>query len=530
MEATHGLPLTSYEVLIQLADAPDHRMRMCDLADSVLLSRSGMSRLVDRLERDGLLCRAACTNDARGAFACVTQAGLELLEQARPTHVAGIRRRFLAQFSEDELGLFGEYWDRLVPSTADGAAPRLAASSEFDVRVYVFTPASSPLARSRGRYRALVSRRTAARARVRRRARALLDIRTADAGVARPRGRPAASRTARCARRPSCRWPRRRVVKALEPREVAAARLRHGARQHVPPVPHARPRADRAARRAARVHGLDAADRSPTPAASRSSRWATAPWPTRSRAARRSGGRARRARSSRSTRRACASAPTSTAASASWRPETSMEVQAALGSDIALAFDECTPFHVDRDYTARSTERTHRWLDRCLRLARAQHGPAGQARLRDRAGRRVRGPAPRVRRRRSPRAAADGIAIGGSLGAGEGADVRGRRAGRLRELAGARPPAPPAGHRRGRRPRARRRARASTRFDCAMPTRLGRHGIALVPDPERRWRVDLARRAGARPTSRCMEGCPCPACAAGYSRALPALPVQARAS
>ena len=67
MEAAHGLPLTSYEVLIQLADAPEHKMRMCDLADSVLLSRSGMSRLVDRLERDGLLCRAACTNDARGA-------------------------------------------------------------------------------------------------------------------------------------------------------------------------------------------------------------------------------------------------------------------------------------------------------------------------------------------------------------------------------------------------------------------------------------------------------------------------------
>jgi DNA-binding MarR family transcriptional regulator len=112
MEAAHGLPLTSYEVLIQLADAPDRRMRMCDLADSVLLSRSGMSRLVDRLERDGLLMRCACTH---GAFACITEAGLELLEQARPTHVAGIRRRFLAQFGEEELRLLGQYWDRLVP-------------------------------------------------------------------------------------------------------------------------------------------------------------------------------------------------------------------------------------------------------------------------------------------------------------------------------------------------------------------------------------------------------------------------------
>lgn len=116
LDAAHGLPLSSYEVLIQLAEAPERRMRMCDLADSVLLSRSGMSRLVDRLEREGLLCRAACTNDARGAFACITQAGIELVEQARPTHVAGIRRRFLARFSEDELRLLAAFWGRLAPS------------------------------------------------------------------------------------------------------------------------------------------------------------------------------------------------------------------------------------------------------------------------------------------------------------------------------------------------------------------------------------------------------------------------------
>lgn len=118
MEAMHGVQLTSYEVLIQLADAPDRRMRMCDLADSVLLSRSGMSRLVDRLERDGLLVRCACSHDARGAFACITEAGLALLEQARPTHVSGIRRRFLEQFSEDELRILGQFWDRLVPHQA----------------------------------------------------------------------------------------------------------------------------------------------------------------------------------------------------------------------------------------------------------------------------------------------------------------------------------------------------------------------------------------------------------------------------
>jgi DNA-binding MarR family transcriptional regulator len=118
LESSHRLPLTSYEVLIQLADAPEQKMRMCDLADSVLLSRSGMSRLVDRLERDGLLQRAACANDARGSFACITPAGMELLEQARPTHHEGIRRRFLEHFDEGELEQLGAYWARVLAAQA----------------------------------------------------------------------------------------------------------------------------------------------------------------------------------------------------------------------------------------------------------------------------------------------------------------------------------------------------------------------------------------------------------------------------
>src|SRR6185312_9927449 len=95
-------------------------------------------------------------------------------------------------------------------------------------------------------------------------------------------------------------------------------------------------------------------------------------------------------------------------------PETSMEVQAALGSDIALVFDECTPFHADRDYTARSTERTHRWLDRCLAW-HAAHGPAGQAVYGIVQG----GVHEDLRRASAQEVAAratDGIAIGGSLG------------------------------------------------------------------------------------------------------------------
>src|SRR4029078_12472696 len=95
-------------------------------------------------------------------------------------------------------------------------------------------------------------------------------------------------------------------------------------------------------------------------------------------------------------------------------PETSMEIQAALGSDLALVFDECTPFHADRDYTARSTERTHRWLDRCLEWHRAE-GPPRQAVFGIRQG----GVYQDLRHESAERvgsAAVDGIAIGGTLG------------------------------------------------------------------------------------------------------------------
>jgi DNA-binding MarR family transcriptional regulator len=73
-----------------------------------------VSRLVDRLEKDGLLQRCACSADARGQYACLTPAGLELLRAARPTHLAGIRSCFLAQFEEGELKQLGEYWQRLL--------------------------------------------------------------------------------------------------------------------------------------------------------------------------------------------------------------------------------------------------------------------------------------------------------------------------------------------------------------------------------------------------------------------------------
>ena len=302
-------------------------------------------------------------------------------------------------------------------------------------------------------------------------------------------------------------------VKALEAARGRRARLRHGARQHVPPVPRPRPRADPPARRAAPLHALGAADhhrlrRLPGlldgPRHGRR-RDQGPPGP------RRAHGRDPR----RSTRRACASAPTSTAPSSSWAPRPRWRSRPRCGSDIALVFDECTPFNVTRDYTARSTERTHRWLERCLDW-HAEHGPERPARLRDRPGRRLRGPAARV-----------------------GPGGRGPRAGRDRD-------------RRLARARTSRRCTRSSAgrsselpedaprhllgigeiddllrgvelgidtFDCAMPTRLGRHGVAIVPDPAQRWRVDLAKGRFREADEPILEGCPCPACARGYSRA-----------
>jgi DNA-binding MarR family transcriptional regulator len=109
----HNLPLSSYEVLLFLADAPEGRMRMAELADSVLLSRSGLTRLVDRLQREGLLKRERCDSDARGYFAEITPKGRRLFDEARRTHLDGVRARFLSRFSRDELRAMGALWEKL---------------------------------------------------------------------------------------------------------------------------------------------------------------------------------------------------------------------------------------------------------------------------------------------------------------------------------------------------------------------------------------------------------------------------------
>jgi queuine tRNA-ribosyltransferase len=198
-------------------------------------------------------------------------------------------------------------------------------------------------------------------------------------------------------------------------------------------------------------------------------------------------------------------------------PETSMSVQAALGSDIALVLDECTPFHVTRDYTARSMERTHRWLERCLRW-HEMHGPPGQVVYGI-----VQGGVERDLRRESAEAvaasASAGIAIGGSLGRekSEMHEVVSWATSDLEDLAADRPR-----HLLGIGDiddLIRGVELGIDTFDCALPTRLGRHGVALIPDPDARWRVDLVKGRWREASESILDGCPCPACRAGFSRA-----------
>jgi DNA-binding MarR family transcriptional regulator len=120
LEARHGLALSSYEVLTCLGDADGRRMRMCDLASTALLSRSGLTRLVDRLERDGLIQRASCSDDARGAYAVLTPAGDAKLCAARATHLAGVREHFLSCFGADELETLAAAWGRLDRTSPAG--------------------------------------------------------------------------------------------------------------------------------------------------------------------------------------------------------------------------------------------------------------------------------------------------------------------------------------------------------------------------------------------------------------------------
>jgi DNA-binding MarR family transcriptional regulator len=112
MHAEHGLSVSAYEVLMFLGDAPEHRMRMSDIADRVLLSRSGCTRLVDRLVELGYVTRCAASTDGRGLYAQLTEAGLSQARAARATHLAGVREFFLDRLTATDQIALGDIWSR----------------------------------------------------------------------------------------------------------------------------------------------------------------------------------------------------------------------------------------------------------------------------------------------------------------------------------------------------------------------------------------------------------------------------------
>jgi DNA-binding MarR family transcriptional regulator len=114
LRAAHGLPLSDFEILLWLANLPCEGMRMAALADTVLLSPSGLSRAVERLETRGLVQRIPCVEDRRGAYAALTELGSDLVRTAGATHAAGIRRHFLERLTSEETRALATILDRLL--------------------------------------------------------------------------------------------------------------------------------------------------------------------------------------------------------------------------------------------------------------------------------------------------------------------------------------------------------------------------------------------------------------------------------
>jgi DNA-binding MarR family transcriptional regulator len=115
LETAHELPLAHYEVLFHLDCAPDSRLTMSELSKSVLLSQSGVTRLVDRLVRSGLVMREGCTEDRRVMYARLTEEGRQALCEARPLLIEGVRQRFLSHFDDAELDALADAWERVLP-------------------------------------------------------------------------------------------------------------------------------------------------------------------------------------------------------------------------------------------------------------------------------------------------------------------------------------------------------------------------------------------------------------------------------
>jgi DNA-binding MarR family transcriptional regulator len=119
----HGLTINDYEVLLRLSRAPDRMLKRVELAQQVLLTPSGITRLLAGLERAGLVDRAECSSDARISYARLTDEGYAKLREAAKTHIAGVERTYLERFSETERKTLADLLGRLVDEDGASCSP-----------------------------------------------------------------------------------------------------------------------------------------------------------------------------------------------------------------------------------------------------------------------------------------------------------------------------------------------------------------------------------------------------------------------
>ena len=120
LEAAHGLPMTWLEVLIRLADAPDGRVKMQELVETAFLTKSGVTRLVDRMETAGLVARCACDSDRRVTYASITEAGRKAIREAMPSHVADVEREFARHLTVDEQRVLRQLLTKVLQAHGRG--------------------------------------------------------------------------------------------------------------------------------------------------------------------------------------------------------------------------------------------------------------------------------------------------------------------------------------------------------------------------------------------------------------------------
>jgi DNA-binding MarR family transcriptional regulator len=132
LQAAHQMSLADYEVLVALSEAPDRRLRMSDLAAVLHLSPSGLTRRLDGLTRRSWVTRERCPSDRRGTFAVLVDEGYRRLEEAAPTHVAGVRRHFIDRLSDRQLSNLAGALDGLEAATCASAAELLPGMSKDD--------------------------------------------------------------------------------------------------------------------------------------------------------------------------------------------------------------------------------------------------------------------------------------------------------------------------------------------------------------------------------------------------------------